>query len=109
MIKFQTETTDISRNIGIEMGKKQYGFTDIDRFDHRVDRNDRIFSISGAMVGIRRKMDIFGVLVLGVVTAVGGGMMRDVILGKTPSAFVKLDLCRSGSDFCISAISLTFY
>ena len=44
------------------------------------------FSISGAMVGIRRKMDIFGVLVLGVVTAVGGGMMRDVILGKTPSA-----------------------
>ena len=43
------------------------------------------FSISGAMVGIRRKMDIFGVLVLGVVTAVGGGMMRDVILGKTPS------------------------
>ena len=44
MIKFQTETTDISRNIGIEMGKKQYGFTDIDRFDHRVDRNDRIFN-----------------------------------------------------------------
>ena len=36
MIKFQTETTDISRNIGIEMGKKQYGFTDIDRFDHRL-------------------------------------------------------------------------
>lgn len=36
----------------------------------------------GAMVGIRRKMDIFGVLVLGVVTAVGGGMMRDVILGR---------------------------
>ena len=33
------------------------------------------FSISGAMVGIRRKMDIFGVLVLGVVTAVGGGMI----------------------------------
>lgn len=81
MIKFQTETTDISRNIGIEMGKKQYGFTDIDRFDHRVDRNDRIFNF-GAMVGIRRKMDIFGVLVLGVVTAVGGGMMRDVILGR---------------------------
>lgn len=47
------------------------------------------FSISGAMVGIRKKMDIFGVLVLGVVTAVGGGMMRDVILGKTPSAFTK--------------------
>lgn len=47
MIKFQTETTDISRNIGIEMGKKQYGFTDIDRFDHRVDRNDCIFNFGG--------------------------------------------------------------
>ena len=47
------------------------------------------FSISGAMVGIRKKMDIFGVLVLGVVTAVGGGMMRDVILGQIPSAFLK--------------------
>lgn len=45
MIKFQAETTDISRNISIEMGKKQYGFTDIDRFDHRVDRNNRIFNI----------------------------------------------------------------
>ena len=45
MIKFQTETTDISRNIGIEMGKKQYRFTDIDRFGHRVDRNNRIFNL----------------------------------------------------------------
>lgn len=45
MIKFQAETTDISRNISIEMGKKQYGFTDIDRFDHRVDRNNRIFNL----------------------------------------------------------------
>ena len=47
MIKFQTETTDISRNIGIEMGKKQYGFTDIERFDQRVDRTDRIFNFGG--------------------------------------------------------------
>ena len=36
------------------------------------------FSVSGAMVGMRKQMDIFGVIVLGVVTAVGGGMMRDV-------------------------------
>ena len=70
MIKFQTETTDISRNIGIEMGKKQYGFTDIDRLIIELI-GTIAFSISGAMVGIRRKMDIFGVLVLGVVTAVG--------------------------------------
>ena len=42
------------------------------------------FAASGAMVGIRKKMDIFGVCVLGFVTAVGGGMVRDVILGITP-------------------------
>ena len=37
------------------------------------------FAASGAMVGIRKRMDIFGICVLGVVTAVGGGMTRDVI------------------------------
>lgn len=42
------------------------------------------FAASGAMVGIGKKMDIFGVCVLGFVTAVGGGMVRDVILGITP-------------------------
>lgn len=42
------------------------------------------FAASGAMVGVRKKMDIFGVSVLGLVTAVGGGMIRDVVLGITP-------------------------
>ncbi len=42
------------------------------------------FAASGAMVGVERKMDIFGVCVLGVVTSVGGGMIRDVVLGNIP-------------------------
>ena len=42
------------------------------------------FASSGAMLGIERKMDLFGVNVLGVTTAVGGGMIRDLILGITP-------------------------
>ena len=42
------------------------------------------FASSGAMVGIRKKMDIFGVIVLGVTTAVGGGCIRDLILGNHP-------------------------
>ena len=42
------------------------------------------FAASGAMVGIRKRMDIFGVCVLGFVTACGGGMVRDVILGIAP-------------------------
>ena len=39
---------------------------------------------SGAMIAIEKKMDIFGVNVLGATTAVGGGIMRDIILGLTP-------------------------
>ena len=42
------------------------------------------FAASGAMVGGERKRDIFGVSVLGVVTAVGGGMIRDIVLGIIP-------------------------
>ena len=43
------------------------------------------FAVSGAVVGIRLKMDLFGVTVLGCCTSVGGGMCRDVILGRLPA------------------------
>ena len=42
------------------------------------------FASSGAMIAIEKKMDILGVNVLGATTAVGGGIMRDIILGLTP-------------------------
>lgn len=42
------------------------------------------FAVSGAMVAMEKKADIFGVLVLGIITATGGGMLRDVLLGKLP-------------------------
>lgn len=42
------------------------------------------FSISGAFVAIRKGMDIFGVNVLAVTTACGGGLMRDLIIGSIP-------------------------
>jgi len=42
------------------------------------------FAASGAWVGVRRHMDLFGVLVLGLVTAVGGGTLRDLLLGAVP-------------------------
>ena len=44
------------------------------------------FAASGAMTALSKKMDIFGVAVLALVTAVGGGVMRDVVLGQTPPA-----------------------
>ena len=42
------------------------------------------FAASGAMLAIDRDLDLFGVLLLGVITAVGGGIMRDVLLGTFP-------------------------
>nr|WP_297940354.1 TRIC cation channel family protein [uncultured Lachnoclostridium sp.] len=42
------------------------------------------FAISGAMVAVRKQVDLFGVILLGMTTAVGGGMTRDVMLGYTP-------------------------
>lgn len=44
------------------------------------------FAASGAMVGIHKKMDVFGVIVMAITTAVGGGVMRDIILGILPPA-----------------------
>ena len=44
------------------------------------------FAVSGAITAIGKKMDILGVATLGIVTAVGGGVIRDLILGLTPPA-----------------------
>jgi uncharacterized membrane protein YeiH len=42
------------------------------------------FAASGALAGVQRRMDLLGVVVLGLVTAVGGGTIRDVLLGSVP-------------------------
>lgn len=48
------------------------------------------FAISGAFVAIEKKMDVFGVMILGMTTAVGGGIIRDLLLGIVPpTAFQK--------------------
>lgn len=44
------------------------------------------FAISGAFAGIQKKMDVFGVAMLAMTTAVGGGIIRDMILNVTPPA-----------------------
>lgn len=43
-------------------------------------------SVSGAMTAMKKRMDIFGVMILGLITAVGGGVIRDITLGITPPA-----------------------
>lgn len=42
--------------------------------------------ISGAFVAIKAKLDLFGVVFVGCVTAVGGGILRDMMVGRTPPA-----------------------
>jgi uncharacterized membrane protein YeiH len=42
------------------------------------------FAVSGALTGARARLDVFGVAVVGVTTALGGGVIRDVMLGVHP-------------------------
>lgn len=42
------------------------------------------FSLSGAITGIQRQMDVFGVIAMGITTAAAGGIIRDVLLGHFP-------------------------
>ncbi|MBW9205288.1 trimeric intracellular cation channel family protein [Mumia sp. zg.B53] len=44
------------------------------------------FALSGALVAVRKPLDIFGVLVLAGATGLGGGFLRDVLIGATPPA-----------------------
>lgn len=44
------------------------------------------FSVSGALTAIDRGLDAFGVLFIGCITATGGGILRDVLIGQTPPA-----------------------
>lgn len=47
------------------------------------------FAISGVLVALNKKMDPFGVLIIAFVTAVGGGTLRDVMIGIEPVSWIK--------------------
>ncbi|MFD3512088.1 trimeric intracellular cation channel family protein [Streptomyces sp. NPDC058657] len=50
-----------------------------------------VFAISGALLAVRKNFDVFGMAVLAEVTALGGGLFRDLIIGAVPpAAFVDL-------------------
>ncbi len=42
------------------------------------------FAISGALAAMNRKLDLFGIFIIGFVTAIGGGTLRDALIGRTP-------------------------
>jgi uncharacterized membrane protein YeiH len=47
-----------------------------------------VFALSGAMAGVRHRLDVFGVLVLSFVAANAGGILRDVLIGAVPPAAI---------------------
>jgi uncharacterized membrane protein YeiH len=65
-----------------------------------------VFALSGALAGVRRQLDLFGVLVLSFAAATSGGIARDVLIGAIPPAAI--------SDWRYLAVSVfagavTFY
>lgn len=48
-----------------------------------------VFACSGALAAGQRRMDLFGVIVLAFVTAVGGGTLRDLVLGHSPVFWIR--------------------
>ncbi len=48
-----------------------------------------VFALSGGLAGVRARLDLFGVVVLASVTALGGGIVRDTLLGATPPASLR--------------------
>ncbi|AUC77250.1 MULTISPECIES: trimeric intracellular cation channel family protein [unclassified Olleya] len=47
------------------------------------------FAISGVLVALNKRMDAFGILIIAFVTAVGGGTLRDILIGETPVGWMK--------------------
>lgn len=68
------------------------------------------FAVSGALVAIKSKFDVFGVVVIGCVTSVGGGMTRDVLTGTTPIVFSKFYIvCIATGTALAVFIAAAFY
>jgi uncharacterized membrane protein YeiH len=58
----------------------------IDIFDYT---GTLVFAISGTLTAANKRLDFFGATVIGFVTAVGGGTLRDMMLGDTPVAWMR--------------------
>lgn len=63
------------------------------------------FAVSGAVLGIIKRFDIFGVIFSGIITALGGGTIRDVLLGNLPPAMFRDYIYLI---FAVSACIITF-
>lgn len=73
------------------------------------------FALSGAMVAMRCQLDLFGIVVLGVTTALGGGLIRDLIIGHIPPmmfqnpTYAAVAISTSVGIFLLAAIARRHY
>jgi uncharacterized membrane protein YeiH len=59
------------------------------------------FAVSGALAARRKQLDVFGILVIAFATAIGGGTVRDILIGDTPVAWLR--------DWATGAVILAGY
>lgn len=62
------------------------------------------FAVSGVVKGFKKNLDIFGITLLGIITAVGGGIIRDTMIGQIPTA-----LTDPSSIYLSMAVALIMY
>lgn len=73
------------------------------------------FALSGAMTGLKYRLDLFGIVVLGVVTALGGGLFRDLIIGRIPPmmfqnpTYATVAIITSVAIFLVARFSRNYY
>lgn len=65
-----------------------------------------VFAISGALAASEKQLDVFGAGILALVTAVGGGTLRDVLIGSTPVGWMQ-DLNYIG--LIVTAVPVSFF
>lgn len=65
-----------------------------------------IFAVTGALVASRKRMDIFGFMMLGAATGIGGGSLRDLMLGELPVFWVKEPAALA---ICLVVSAATFF
>ena len=51
-----------------------------------------VFAVSGIIAAVEKKFDFFGVIILAFVTSIGGGTVRDLMIGSTPVGWMKSDI-----------------
>jgi uncharacterized membrane protein YeiH len=65
------------------------------------------FAVSGTLAGVRKKLDVFGLVVMAFVTSVGGGTVRDTLIGHLPVRWI-LDSSIILLIVCVTLITILF-